>query len=337
MIGNSQVARNNRLAITVLLITAAFVVADLTYSGGSHVSFAPRNFVDLAKAMATMAAIYVAMVFVDWRIAGDNTKVARVLRRGSDGAKALAGNTALFLPLAFASVYLMYLVADTQRPLMDESLANIDAAIGFRWRDFLDLANAHPVIARALVFAYHSMGPQLPILFIVLAFSNGGQRLTEFVTMLAVSSALTATAMAMVPAAGTYAYFQPLAEDFSNFTARAGMWHYEELMRLRSDEPVNLLVSRAEGLTTFPSFHTVLAIIVVYALRFIPVLAWPLGLLNAVMIVSTMPEGGHHLVDVLAGATVALLTVAAVRLIQSPAFLDDKRQSSTNRPVDDHP
>ncbi len=134
--------------------------------------------------------------------------------------------------------------------------------------------------------------------------------------MLAISSAFTAAIMAVMPAAGAYAYFQPITSDFSNFTQRAGMWHYSELMRLRSGEPFSLLVTRAEGLATFPSYHTQLGIFVVYALRETRVLFWPVGVLNAVMIVSTLPEGGHHLFDVIAGASIGLLTICCVRAIQ---------------------
>jgi membrane-associated phospholipid phosphatase len=68
-----------------------------------------------------------------------------------------------------------------------------------------------------------------------------------------------------------------------------------------------------EGLVTFPSFHTTLGILIVYAVRDFKVLAIFVGALNAVMIVATMPEGGHHLVDVLAGAGVALASISTVR------------------------
>ncbi|TIU39739.1 MAG: hypothetical protein E5W28_04405, partial [Mesorhizobium sp.] len=93
-------------------------------------------------------------------------------------------------------------------------------------------------------------------------------------------------------------------------------WHYQELLRLRSGEPFSLLVTRAEGLATFPSYHTVLGILVVYALRDLPALAWPVGVLNALMVVSTLPEGGHHLTDVLAGAAVGVTTVMFTRALQ---------------------
>ena len=45
-----------------------------------------------------------------------------------------------------------------------------------------------------------------------------------------------------------------------------------------------------------------------------------LVVLNAIMIVSTVPYGGHYLVDVLAGAVIAVMSIVAVRAIGgSPA------------------
>ncbi|CAN7467303.1 phosphatase PAP2 family protein [Mesorhizobium caraganae] len=308
---------NSMLAITVGVITTGFVAADIAYAAGSNISLDTRSYIEFAKVMAMLALIYIILILVDRRIAGDNVPIARFIAGGSDGVKSLVWNAGLFIPLGFASVYFMYLAAATSQPLMDQPLAVIDGEIGFRWRAFLEWTNSYPLVAKTLVFAYHSVGPQIPLLFLLLAFTRQHLRLTEFMAMLAISSVFTAAVMAVVPAAGAYAYFQPLPADFSNFTARAGMWHFNELMRIRSGEPFSLLVTRAEGLVTFPSYHTALGIMVVYALRDMRFVMWPVALLNVVMVVSTLPKGGHHLIDVIAGAGVGLLTIVSVMALQT--------------------
>lgn len=319
-----QISQNTRLAMIVAIVTIGFAVADVIWSRNSDISLDPRSWGEFAKVMAMLAVVFLAMRTVERRLSEDRSRPGRLISYSAESIKSLAANAFLLIPIGFASIYFMYLAADTDRPLMDETLAAIDAGIGFNWLSFLELTNSHPAIASALVFAYHSVGPQIPLLIVLLAFTDR-VRLTEFMATMAVSSAFTAAAMSLVPAAGAYAYFQPVAADFSNFTAKAGVWHLAELTRLRGDEPVGLLVSQAEGLVTFPSYHTALGIMMTYALRKLPLVAWPVGVLNAMMLVSTLPEGGHHLIDVFAGAAVGALTILCVSMAQSPSAQRDLR------------
>ncbi|MNV99911.1 hypothetical protein D3C71_1953360 [compost metagenome] len=54
---------------------------------------------------------------------------------------------------------------------------------------------------------------------------------------------------------------------------------------------------------------------VVYSLRSVRWAAGPIAVLNAVMIIGTLPEGGHHLSDVIAGAMVAMVSILVVRAV----------------------
>ena len=140
-------------------------------------------------------------------------------------------------------------------------------------------------------------------------------RLQEFLALMAITSVLTAIGMVLVPAAGAYAHFNPASTDYSNFTSSAGMWHYTELMRLRSGEPFVYVAEQTKGLVTFPSFHTTLAVMFIYAFRGYRWI-YPLSVaLNTIMIVSTVPEGGHHVIDVLAGLGIAVVGILCVRLL----------------------
>ena len=68
-----------------------------------------------------------------------------------------------------------------------------------------------------------------------------------------------------------------------------------------------------QGLVTFPSFHTSLAIITTYAVRGIRFVTLPVAILNGLVIVSTLPEGGHYLIDVIAGAIISIIAIVAIR------------------------
>jgi membrane-associated phospholipid phosphatase len=77
-------------------------------------------------------------------------------------------------------------------------------------------------------------------------------------------------------------------------------------------------LSSLQGVVSFPSFHTMLGVMTIYALRDTRWIMIPVLVVNGAMIVSTMPVGGHHLSDVLAGAG---LTLGAILLVRRPLSL----------------
>ncbi|MER9016585.1 phosphatase PAP2 family protein [Mesorhizobium sp. M0898] len=222
-------------------------------------------------------------------------------------------SAAAFIPLAITTTVFMYLASATSRPLADPVLASIDSALGFDWQWFLATTNK-PITASVLVFAYHALAFQMPFVLLFLAVRNQRERALEFVALLAVASVFTGAMMALAPAEGAYAYFKPAPGQFSNFTTNAGMWHHHVLMALRSGEPFDLIMTKGTGLVTFPSFHTALGLAVVYAARNIRPLFVVLAMVNAAMIVATLPEGGHHLIDVIAGVVIGILSIIAVKM-----------------------
>jgi membrane-associated phospholipid phosphatase len=66
------------------------------------------------------------------------------------------------------------------------------------------------------------------------------------------------------------------------------------------------------GIVAFPSYHAVLGVLLTYAHRG-GVLLWPVAALNAVMLVSIPSEGGHYLIDLVAGVPTAVFTIVAIR------------------------
>ena len=170
------------------------------------------------------------------------------------------------VPLTLFGSMWMYLAAGLDLPLLDPWLAQIDQIMGFDWLSFLKAANASPIVASMLVYAYHSTGLQL-IVLVILSFTQRSARLYEFKAQLALTSLITAIAFTFVPAAGAYHYFEPGEQLFDNFTKHAGVWHLNALTMLRSRQGMDFVLDRIEGLVTFPSFHTVLAILTAYAVR----------------------------------------------------------------------
>ena len=75
---------------------------------------------------------------------------------------------------------------------------------------------------------------------------------------------------------------------------------------MRGGGPLSFDLSQLQGLISFPSYHTVLAVLLTYAHRRSALLP-PIALVNGVMLFSIPSYGGHYLIDMIAGAAVALL------------------------------
>ncbi len=93
------------------------------------------------------------------------------------------------------------------------------------------------------------------------------------------------------------------------------MWPFAQTFNMLRNGSLSVIdLSALQGIVSFPSFHTMLGVMTVYPLRDTRWLMIPVLLVNATMIVATMPVGGHHLADVLAGAGLTIGAIFLVRL-----------------------
>jgi membrane-associated phospholipid phosphatase len=92
----------------------------------------------------------------------------------------------------------------------------------------------------------------------------------------------------------------------------AGIWHLVHFEALRSGAMRAIDPNAIEGLITFPSFHTALAVVTAWASWRTRYIAVPALSLNLTVIASTVPVGGHYFVDVLAGACIAGASIAGL-------------------------
>jgi len=316
-----------------------FAVLDVIGLTLSRATFAPSNYYRTAVALAGLGAVYVMSVSVAWRsrrLGPEPSRLAHFVIQVAQGTQVLIRCAIFWIVLLFVSLTFMLLASTAGLPFQDSHLAALDQSLGFDWVAFLALTNSAPILSAVLVWAYHSAAPQLLALCLFLSFTNREERLAEFFSLLAVTWLATEILMALLPAAGAYAYYEPPKHLFDNFSSNAGMWHHQLLQYLRTEASPRLELSNVAGLITFPSFHTILAIITIYAVRGISYMFRPTLVLNLVVIVSTLPEGGHHLVDIVVGAAVA---GAAILLVQrhrrTPCAYQFRRSDLAIRVTDD--
>jgi membrane-associated phospholipid phosphatase len=213
---------------------------------------------------------------------------------------------AWIVSFTLAGGYLTYLAAALGMPLQDARFAQWDAALGFDWLALMHVIDSKPIAAAVLDAAYASSRFQILAIFLALGLARADDRLWEFLVLYAMTALATVLISALTPALGAYHFHIPARDaSLGAISATSGVWHMSDVTGLRDGSLTIIDLTRIEGVVTFPSFHTALAVICIWSTRRIAYLHLPMVLLNLVVIVSTLPIGGHYLVDVIAGAMIA--------------------------------
>jgi membrane-associated phospholipid phosphatase len=208
-----------------------------------------------------------------------------------------------------AAGVLSHLSVAAHYPLVDEQLSRIDKAIGFDWVAWYQWVRRHSALLFFLNLAYNSGLPQTIVVPFVLGITGRRRELVNHVTRFMLAVLICIGIATLFPAASAFLHFHITDPGTSSsvstfFPLRDGTLRVFDL----ADE---------QGLISMPSMHTAMAVLFAYAIRGIPVLGYAAMTLNAVMIASTPTQGGHYLIDVVAGALLALTTIILVKHLRT--------------------
>jgi hypothetical protein len=215
--------------------------------------------------------------------------------------------TLLWLLFVNAGTVLTYIAAAGGRPLNDGAFAALDAALGFDWQGWAAFLAPRQALRFVLWLCYLSLFPQILISIFWFALADDDGRNEELLLNNVISLLATAAIFILVPALGHRAPGREI--------------EIQTLLALRSGAPSMFDALHLQGLISFPSYHTVLAVLLTFAHRRSPLL-FPFAAVNAVMLFAIPTYGGHYLVDMIAGAAVAGVAIAAdtaMRAIPWPA------------------
>lgn len=299
-------------------------LADAVWLPNSRLSFASSNWTDLLQGIACCALTGALIAVASSRLRSDAGYPAVVLRTALTITELLWRAALPFGALLTAGATLSYLIAAADLPLQDALLARVDRNLGFDWLRFLDTTNSSPFLAALLARVYQTVGLVAQLVIVWLALNRRGERLAELIAILSLSTVGLCVGMWLVPAAGAFAYYGPAPQLVENFSALGEMWSFAHAFTMLRNGSLSVIdLSALQGVVSFPSFHTMLGVMTIYALRDTRWLMIPILLLNGAMIVSTLPVGGHHLADVLAGAG---LTFGAILLVRRRTSFQTRSQ-----------
>jgi PAP2 superfamily len=214
----------------------------------------------------------------------------------SNALMRLCHSTAQLLTFSAAAAVLSYLVTATHAPLTDVMLAEADRALGFDWSSWYGWVASHHLVALLLALAYSTLLLQVMLCLQFLAAYSSAD---EFMWMLMIASLMTIAVSGFLPALGNL----PNAPFAVEFTA------------LRDGQLRQIDIGAAQGLISFPSLHTALALLLIYAARHWRPLLGAAAVMNGMMVLSVPTDGGHYLVDAIGGAVVAGIAIHAARRV----------------------
>ncbi|QNP44867.1 phosphatase PAP2 family protein [Sphingomonas sediminicola] len=230
---------------------------------------------------------------------------ARRRHEREDGDERLAAGTGVVMILFCGGLGsgLICLVGQTfGLPFVDPALHRADLSMGIDLEAIIRVIAGVRGLPEVLAFAYNSSFPLVFITALSLAHMRKFERAWELCTMFNLCLLVATVCSALVPAAGPF-YVLPIPVGVQQLLpAGSGTYHLSHLFALREAKQFVIDPSQLQGVATFPSFHTALALMTAAAWRdvkwmWIPMLGW-----QALVIVSTIPIGGHYAIDLVAGA-----------------------------------
>lgn len=207
-----------------------------------------------------------------------------------------------------------HLVMTTALPLADARLAGWDAALGLDWLGYMLWLDGHPMLIEAMDWVYGGLIPYSAAAFVLMLLFVGVARAREFVLLFLLTAIAASTIGMFFPALAAMKHYAPNPDLFRTIAPNLGTYHVAVLEWLRTVPAPELDLGYMPGLTTFPSFHTAMGVIVVWCSRGSRLMFIPMLGLNALMIASTPAFGSHYFVDLLGGAALAASAIVLLRL-----------------------
>jgi len=231
--------------------------------------------------------------------------------RKDQNLSAMLFGAAFLIAFSAAFSLLNYLLLTVAGGRIDVQLAAMDRWLGFDWPQIMSLAAGHPFENGLLRIIYGLVLPQMAVLIICLGWRKKPQEIYRFCCAVVAGAAMTIAFWAMFPSFGAFSVYELSPSVASRLSLELDSRYAHDLVHMLASGPGRISPHELKGLIGFPSFHAALAGLLIWYAWSVPVLRWPLIVLNSLVFVSTPIQGGHHVVDVVAGIAVAAIAIAA--------------------------
>ena len=225
------------------------------------------------------------------------------------------GGTAQIVLITAIMAPLTYVAASANLPMQDANLLAADRMLGFDWRAYVLFVDAHPALASWLNCGYAMIRWPIFAIPVLLAAQGQYRRVEEFTFAFGAALAATTIISGLVPAIGVYHQIGLDPASLKNIDPSAYLDQLRDLPPTREGTLRHLALLGLGGIVTFPSFHAASAVLYTWALWSKRWLRPLVLIINGAMLAATPINGGHYLVDVIAGVAIALVAIVAARQV----------------------
>lgn len=235
---------------------------------------------------------------------------ARWRSLGDDRLPLFLDVVASYTLIAYALVVAQQAAGTRPVPDITAFALRFDAALGFRWFDYVRHVSAVPGLDALLQTCYRNWIAEFVIAMAALAYIGDFRKIGEFTVAYLLTGAASVACLACFD---MYSLHSAAAFGLPGFhhPSAAGPETLKALLLLRSGADTTLDFRHIEGFISLPSLHAASALLLAAATRGLGVWRLPFLVFNVAVLVSTISEGGHDLADIAAGIAVALAALKA--------------------------
>ena len=244
---------------------------------------------------------------------------------------AMLSCTSFLIGFTAAASVLNALLLTVAGPRIDDVLAGWDRALGFNWPAMMQQMARHPGLLWILECAYGALLPEIALAILILGTFGEIASVYRFVLAVALGALVCIFIWTLFPAFGAMSVYSLDSAVAVKLHVPVDGAYGEVLVQMLASGPRFITPDNVKGLIGFPSYHAVLAFLLIWYFRSLPWLRWSVFALNGIVILATPIEGGHHWIDVFAALPVAILAITGAGKLHRLAVQVNVRRLPTSK------
>lgn len=187
-------------------------------------------------------------------------------------------------------------------PFIDPVLNRADLLLGIDLEAAIRAIEQVRLLPAVLAIAYDLSFPLVVLTVLIFAWTGRSGRAWELCGVFNLCLLAVTISSAIIPAVGAFHFLAIPADLQAALPDGSGVYHLKHLFALRSADRFVIDPAQLQGVATFPSFHTALALMTAAAWRDVRRIRGPMFAWQGLVVLSTIPIGGHYAIDLTAGA-----------------------------------